>query len=131
MSNILYNLRLKRVICTVLGLGLLGACPIKAEEPTIGVDGNVIEINNATQTQPVQPVEFATVYIKDIEILGSNIIRPESIKNVMQLKTGDVYDEELLQQDLSKIYDMGYFTDNMKAIPVRAKDYTVTLKILQ
>ncbi len=114
----------------MLGLGLLGsAAPVMAEE-VLEEKSNVIEINNVPQPQNVQPVEFATVYIKDIEILGSNIIRPESIKNVMQLKTGDVYDEELLQQDLSKIFDMGYFTDNMKAIPVRAHDDTVTLKIL-
>ena len=57
-----------------------------------------------------------TAYINDIEILGSNIIKPEYILSKMTLKKGDLYDKELMQQDLKTIYRMGYFTEKMKAI---------------
>ena len=123
----------KRILIIILGLLLVGATPAYCADTysTETVDTSQLEDTSTINIEaPVQPVEFNTVYIKDIEILGSNIIRPENIKNVMQLKKGDVYDEELLQQDLSKIFNMGYFTDNMKAIPIRSADDTVTLKIL-
>lgn len=125
----MYNKQQKRVFSVILGLGLLCTAPafcdeIEIQAPAPQQEENTVLVDNA------QPVEFNTIYIKDIEILGSNIIRPENIKNVMQLKRGDVYDEELLQQDLSNIFNMGYFTDNMKAVPIRSEDDTVTLKIL-
>ncbi len=72
----------------------------------------------------------ATVYIKDIQILGNNVIKTEYILNRMQVHKGDVYDRSLIQGDLKNIYQMGYFTDKMKAIPVENKDGSITLKII-
>ncbi len=127
----MYKYYSMRELFVISGIILLAALPVFSAENMSTVDtSDLYNTGTINIDAPVQPVEFNTVYIKDIEILGSNIIRPENIKNVMQLKKGDVYDEELLQQDLSKIFNMGYFTDNMKAIPIRSADDTVTLKIL-
>ena len=74
--------------------------------------------------------DSSTAYINDIEILGSNIIKPEYILSKMQLKKGELYDKELMQQDLKTIYKLGYFTEKMKAVPVKNSNGTISLKII-
>ena len=71
-----------------------------------------------------------TAYINDIQILGSNIIKPEYILSKMSLKKGDLYDKEAMQNDLKTIYKLGYFTEKMKAIPVKNSNGTISLKII-
>ena len=71
-----------------------------------------------------------TDYINDIEILGANIIKPEYILQQISLKKGDLYDKDRMQQDLKTIYKMGYFTERMKAVPVRNSNGTISLKIV-
>ena len=74
--------------------------------------------------------DSSTAYINDIEILGSNIIKPEYILSKMSLQKGDLYDKEIMQQDLKTIYRLGYFTERMKAIPVKNPNGTISLKII-
>lgn len=74
--------------------------------------------------------ETNTAYINDIEILGANIIKPEFILKKMTLKNGDLYDKDLMQQDLKTIYRLGYFTERMKAVPVKNSNGTISLKII-
>lgn len=68
--------------------------------------------------------------IKNIEILGNNVIDNASILEHMKTRQGDIYSRELIQQDLKSIYQLGYFTENMKAIPVNNSDGTITLKLI-
>ena len=74
--------------------------------------------------------DSSTAYINDIEILGANIIKPEFILQKLSLQKGDLYDKELMQQDLKTIYRLGYFTERMKAIPVKNPNGTISLKII-
>lgn len=74
--------------------------------------------------------EANVAYINDIEILGANIIKPEFILKKMTLQKGDLYDKDLMQQDLKTIYKLGYFTERMKAIPVKNSNGTISLKII-
>ncbi len=67
--------------------------------------------------------------IKTIEILGNNVIDTSVILQQMKLQQGDTYNRELVQRDLKAIYQLGYFTENMRAIPVNNSDGTITLKI--
>ena len=69
-------------------------------------------------------------YINDIEILGANIIKPEYILSKLKLKKGDWYDKEVMQQDLKTIYKLGYFTERMKAVPIKNDNGTISLKII-
>ena len=69
-------------------------------------------------------------YINDIEILGANIIKPEYILSKLKLKKGDLYDKEVMQQDLKTIYKLGYFTERMKAVPIKNDNGTISLKII-
>lgn len=97
---------------------------------------------SATQTsvENIIPTETATVKksnstsdkrtIKTIEILGNNVIDKSLILQQMKLQEGDAYSRELIQRDLKAIYQLGYFTENMKAIPVNNSDGSITLKIV-
>ena len=69
-------------------------------------------------------------YINDIEILGANIIKPDFILKKMKLQKGDLYDKDLMQQDLKMIYKLGFFTERMKAVPVKNSNGTISLKII-
>ncbi len=48
----------------------------------------------------------------------------------MSLQKGDLYDKDLMQQDLKTIYKLGYFTERMKAIPIKNSNGTISLKII-
>jgi len=69
-------------------------------------------------------------YINDIEIMGANIIKPEYILSKMKLQRGDLYDKDVMQQDLKIIYKLGYFTERMKAVPIKNENGTISLKII-
>ena len=68
--------------------------------------------------------------IKDIQIEGANNISNELIRSQMQLKSGTHYSRDMLMLDLKNIYDMGYFTENLKAYPASNPDGTVSIQIV-
>ena len=70
------------------------------------------------------------VYIKDIEVLGTNVIKPEYVLNRLQLQRGDEFSRDLIQADLKNIYQMGFFTEKMRAVPVENSDGSITLRII-
>lgn len=70
------------------------------------------------------------VYVKDIEIEGTNVIKPEYILNRLQLQRGDEYSRDVIQSDLKNIYKMGFFSEKMKAVPLQNPDGSITLKII-
>ncbi len=67
--------------------------------------------------------------ISDIKIEGNRIIQNNDITNAMNLQVGDVYSPEKIQKALTEIYNLGWFTERMRAIPVRDKNDNVVLKI--
>ena len=103
----------------VLGALTIPCCVYSAEE----TDEELDYIEESTY-------DSNTAYINDIEILGSNIIKPEYIISKMSLQKGDLYDKDAMQQDLKTIYRLGYFTEKMKAIPVKNPNGTISLKII-
>ena len=68
--------------------------------------------------------------VKDIEILGNNIIETSEILDQITVKPGETFSKSDVQQSLKQIYQTGYFTEQMKAVPVNNSDGTVTLKII-
>lgn len=69
-------------------------------------------------------------FIKNIEITGTNVIKPDYVLNLMDIQAGDEYNKGVVQQNLKNIYETGFFTDRIKAIPIENKDKTITLKII-
>ena len=68
--------------------------------------------------------------IKKIEFYGLNSITPQELLEKMQMKEGGEYTRETLQSDLKTIYETGYFTEKMKAIPSKNDEGTVTVKVV-
>lgn len=70
-----------------------------------------------------------TVYIKDIEFVGNKLIPADVLMSQLQMCPGDLYTREGVQQNLKAIYEMGYFTDKIRAIPIIHNDNFVTIRI--
>ncbi len=68
--------------------------------------------------------------IKTVEFYGLNSVEKEELTKKMQMKEGSEYSRSDLQTDLRTIYETGYFTEKMKAIPSKNDDGTVTVKIV-
>ena len=97
-------------------------------QPQSGVQTNPPETTSSDINS--QSAEKGKKIIKDIEIIGNNIIDKSLILEQMKLQQGDAYNRDLVRHDLKAIYELGYFTEKMKAIPVNNSDGTVTLKIV-
>lgn len=67
--------------------------------------------------------------IKAVEIEGNSIIKEENIKETMYSKIGEEYNVDILKEDLQNIYNLGYFTKNIKAVPQKTQE-GVILKII-
>ena len=119
MTNLSYLYKNFIISILVLGALLTPAIAFSAEE----TDAEFDYMEESTY-------DSNTAYINDIEILGSNIIKPEYILSKMSLQKGDLYDKDAMQQDLKTIYRLGYFTEKMKAIPVKNPNGTISLKII-
>ncbi len=113
----------------------------KSIDPDVQEKQELMEQDNATESvseptelhaesSPQQAVNKEEKIIKDIELYGLNALNPEDILAKMTLQKGSAYSRDIVQTDLKAIYQLGYFTENMKAIPVNNSDGTVTLKII-
>ncbi|MCD7780424.1 MAG: BamA/TamA family outer membrane protein, partial [Candidatus Gastranaerophilales bacterium] len=67
--------------------------------------------------------------ITRIEFEGNHLIDSSYILDVMDMKVGDVYSKELVQQNLRAIHKTGYFSEKMKAIPIPNDPESLTLRI--
>ena len=120
----LFNIYKRLIILFLLVFGLFYIPEVFAVE-----EMSEQEIMEAQiEEEPTTKVENA--YINDIEILGANIIKPDFILKKIALKKGALYDKEVMQQDLKTIYRLGYFTERMKAVPVKNSNGTISLKII-
>ena len=120
---------MKRFLIINLLAILLGVMPVFSEET-----GDLSSVNSNINSQKSQNTasnsEHKAVYIKDIEIEGTNLVKPEDIANIMQLRRGDSFDRDIIQTDLKNIYRTGFFSERMKAVPIENNDGSVTLKIV-
>ena len=85
--------------------------------------------NLSTQTT-TSSVNKENKTIKNIEFYGLNSVPQSEITDKMQMKAGEEYTREKMQADLKTIYETGYFTEKMKAIPTTNPDGTVSVKIV-
>ena len=70
------------------------------------------------------------IKVQSVEIYGNNLVTTSEIMEHVTIKPGDPYSVEAIQQNLKAIYDMGYFSEKMKAIPVKIDDKNIKLKIV-
>lgn len=68
------------------------------------------------------------VTVKEVEIKGNNLVKTDDILNKLSTKKGTRFDRNTVQKDLKTIYDMGYFTDKIRAVP-EASNTGIKLRI--
>lgn len=83
----------------------------------------------APTPKPLNTSDFSSAKIKNIEFEGNQLINTSDIVKSMQMQVGDSYSKEMVQQNLKSIYNMGYFSEKMKAIPIPEDSDNVTLRI--
>ncbi len=69
------------------------------------------------------------VSISKISIEGNHLIQEEQIRQNMVIRPGSLYSKKNLRDDLRRIYDMGYFTEKIKAVPI-ATNQGIHLRIV-
>lgn len=79
----------------------------------------------AEKTQTASDVKFHSV-----EISGNNLIDTSEIMQYIKIQEGDPYSVDIVQQNLKAVYEMGYFSEKMKAVPVKVDDKSIKLKII-
>ncbi len=69
-------------------------------------------------------------YVSNVQVVGANAVSPDYIISKFNLHAGDVYKPENVQAGLKNLYQLGFFTDRMKAVPIENKDGSITIKIV-
>lgn len=82
-------------------------------------------------TQKLQAEKSSSgIMVQSIEITGNNLVDTSEILKCLKIQSGDPYSVEMVQQNLKAIYDMGYFNEKMRAIPVKVDEKNIKLKII-
>ncbi len=68
--------------------------------------------------------------IKSIDFYGLNSLPKDELLSQMKMKVGEGYSRSDMQDDLKTIYETGYFSERMKAVPTYNDDGTVSIKII-
>lgn len=74
--------------------------------------------------------EANVVYIKEVEIFGNNLLDVNYIKEQIKSKEGYQYIRSDVSNDLRALYNTGYFTQNIRALPIKIDDSNVKLRII-
>ena len=107
--------------------------------PTQSAEGEAPQqIQEDTQAEEIQeePKEekrrllAGEYYIKEIEILGNNLVETNFVKEQMELKEGYIYNKKEIGTDLNNIYKTGYFTQKIKALPIKIDNENLKLRII-
>lgn len=103
------------------------------------------DVQSADETSPTPLSEFAPdevraarnqrydqgLTINKVSIEGNKLIQADKIKGTMLIRPGSLYSKNTLKDDLRRIYDMGYFTEKIKAVPVSTNEGIVLRIVVQ
>lgn len=106
-----------------------------ATEPTTEENNDSLwdKINPENTPQSLQAEKSnveSNIKIDSIEILGNNLVPTKEILENIKIGKGDSYSVDVIQESLKNIFEMGYFTEKMRAIPVKSDENNIKLKIL-
>jgi outer membrane protein insertion porin family len=107
---------------------LAGICEEEFSSAIPDSTDSAVETNVEQET--AEETDANIKYIKDIEIHGVSAISESEVLSKLNLHNGDKYNNENIREGLKNIYETGYFTEKMRAIPVTNPDGTITLKII-
>ncbi len=96
------------------------------EEPESKFIENTVFANNYKEDDNSYS-EYEGKIISGIDFVGLNSLDSEFILSLISTQKGALYNPNLLQNDLQKIYSSGYFTDEMTVEPTLKDDGTISL----
>jgi outer membrane protein insertion porin family len=79
-------------------------------------------LNEGSGVEGGVPNYDKSITVHHVYIEGNTLVDEARLRNVMTLRPGVVYSKNALQSDLKRIYELGYFTEQMKAVPKATKD---------
>ncbi len=88
------------------------------------------KIQPDTQKLQAEKTQNTDIKFHSVEIVGNNLVDTAEILQNVSIHPGDPYSVEAVQQNLKAIYDMGYFSDKMRAIPVKIDDKSIKIRII-
>ena len=93
-------------------------------------DGSIDGLWNPLLPLQNQPKKEPEKIISEIIIEGNNLIPTSEIMNSIYIREGDYFTKDVAQNALKGIYATGYFSPNLKAIPQKLADDTISLRII-
>ena len=116
---------------SILFTGMAFAVEEIPEVPDYAPDGtSPVEQNTEIVGDNKEEQTTDGMKIQRIEFSGNKLIQDSDITKFMKMQAGDIYSREMVQQNLKAIYNMGYFSNKMKAIPIKVDEKNVILKII-
>lgn len=121
-------------ITALLVLSLMGFYPLPTLAQSIDVPD---EENSFFEPTPIEefspggegesipgtePLYDKAVTITMIEVQGNRLVPTDTILNAIGTQPGSLYSKQNLQNDLRKIYDLGYFTEQIRVVPIATRD---------
>jgi len=70
------------------------------------------------------------IYIQEVEIFGNNLLDANFIKEQINSKEGYQYIRSNVSNDLKTLYNTGYFTQNLRAVPIKIDENNIKLRII-
>lgn len=129
----------------MLGLNLLMQCfipsyaawnfkhkkktPVQTETPAIFEEPELIPTEQEKEQSEQIKSNPNAVYIKDIQFEGNKLIKDSDMAKLIKMQAGDIYNRDMVQQSLKQIYQAGYFTEKIKALPIKVDEHNIILKI--
>ncbi len=89
---------------------------------------NPITTNEVEQGTYINDTDL--VYIKEVEIYGNNLLDASYIKDQIKSKEGYQYIRSEVSNDLRALYGTGFFTQNIRALPIKIDNNNVRLRII-
>ena len=102
----------------------------KQKEDIAEEEVNSEEVQEAQIEEHTYINDTDDVYIKEVEIFGNNLLSTNYIKELLESKEGTQYVRSTVSNDLKTLYATGYFTRNLRALPIKIDDRNVKLRII-
>lgn len=129
----MYSFNIKRGIVWALVVLCVQFCTLVSYADTIQTTPQEAPAVQKTQLSTT-PTEYQSSNspktINKVEVVGANSVTPSYILTKFNIHNGDTYNPATIQAGLKSIYELGFFTDRMKAVPVENPDGTINLKLV-
>ena len=102
---------------------------VPTEQPAVFEEPQLLKTDEQKEQEEKKSKNPNLVYVKAIEFDGNRLVSNSEITLAMKIQAGDIYSRDMVQQSLKQIYELGFFTEKIKALPVKLDDNNVVLKI--